>query len=104
MKRFFPVGIVRQCWAALLVLAFFASTVLAAGSGENVLLIINPDSPSSRYIGNYYKNARNIPDANVIYWKTNTGYSDFANQSLDALFGMLANRGIADHVDYVIIP
>lgn len=77
----------------------------AGGGGENVLLIINPESPSSLYLGNYYKNARNIPDANVIYYKSEVNsYANFADRSIDALFGALQHRGIDDHVDFVVIP
>ena len=81
-----------------------AATVRAGGSAENVLLIIDPSSVESLYIGKYYKNARNIPDRNVLYVDADAAnYPDFAANHLDALFGTLANADIGDHIDYIVI-
>lgn len=77
----------------------------AGGTPENALLIIDPTSAESLYIGNYYKHARNLPDANVIYMDPlAANYSTFSVNNYDALFGHLANAGIEDHIDYIIIP
>jgi len=48
---------------ALLLLAAAAS--LAAQTGENVLLVVNGNDPSSREIGDYYRARRAIPAKNV---------------------------------------
>lgn len=88
----------------VLAVAHPAPLALASGSGENALLIINPSNPESLYIGNYYKHARDIPDANVLYIDPGApDYAQFAAANLDALFGTLANHAIADHIDYIVI-
>ena len=76
----------------------------AGGSPENVLLIIDPSSNDSLYVGNYYKNARHVPDQNVLYMAPGAvDYATFADLKLDALSGFLANSDLADHVDYVVL-
>ncbi len=77
----------------------------AGGTPENVLLIVDPGNRDAMNIANYYKNARNIPDENVLYVNpTAANYATFAADNLDALAGKIADEGIADHVDYVVIP
>jgi hypothetical protein len=44
--------------AALVALAGLVPCALAGGSPENTLIIINPGSNESMFLGNYYKNAR----------------------------------------------
>lgn len=100
----------RRGGALCLVLVVLAGlsaplAVQAGGGPENLLIIIDPANAESKYIGNYYKNARNVPDSNVIYMDPGaSSYAAFAADNLDALFGMLANRGISDHIDYILIP
>jgi hypothetical protein len=90
-----------------LVLGFLVAatgSVYAGGSPENALIVIDPSNPESLYIGNYYKNARNIPDQNVLYIDPNSpDYRDFAVKNLDALFAHLASKKIEDHIDYIIV-
>lgn len=78
---------------------------LAGGSAENVVLIINPGSAESMYLGNYYKNARNIPDSNVVYLEAEGQYTDFAgaNGACDGFFGGISNARIGDHADYAVV-
>ncbi len=91
--------------AALLALVVVTSSAQAGGGPENVLLLIDPSSPNAMHVGNYYRHARNIPDRNVIYVDPRADtFDDHAIFQLDALFGMLANLGIADHIDYIVIP
>jgi hypothetical protein len=76
----------------------------AGGTPENLLLIIDPSNPESLFVGNYYKNARRIPDQNVVYMQPGAArYTAFADDNLDALFGCLANAGIDDHIDYIVV-
>lgn len=92
---------------ALFLAPALASTLaLAGGSPERALLIINPGSAESMYLGNYYKDARNIPDANVLYIEPGPDqYADAAgpNGSIEGVLGALRNAGIADHIDYIIL-
>lgn len=82
------------------------SAALAGGSAENILLIINPGSAESMYLGNYYKNARNIPDRNVLYIDPSApDYAAFtgANGNQDGFLGYLANAKLSDHIDYIVL-
>jgi hypothetical protein len=93
-----PIGLVPACCVLM-----WASSALAGGSPEYALVVIDPNSPESLYVGNYYLNARNIPGQNVLYFASSTTpYASFVSLNQDALFGTLDNRAVADHVDYVI--
>ncbi|MFN0243175.1 MAG: TIGR03790 family protein [Planctomycetota bacterium] len=77
----------------------------AGGSPENAVLVVDPTNAQSMLVANYYKEARDIPDANVVYMApTPPTYAQFAATTLDAFVGALENARIADHVDYVILP
>lgn len=96
----------RATTLAIAVLGCAAATtpLSAGGTPENALLIIDPSNPQSMYIGNYYKQARDIPDVNVLYINpTNSSFVVWSLNHIDMLFGSLANKGIEDHIDYVII-
>lgn len=96
----------RAAATAVAALGCAAATVplRAGGTPENALLIIDPSNAQSMYIGNYYKHARNIPDANVLYINpTNTNFVVWSLNHIDMLFGSLANKGIEDHIDYILI-
>lgn len=74
------------------------------GGPENALVVIDPSSPESIYVGHYYIAARGVPAENVLYMPP--GASDFTSFlafQRDALMGMLSNRGIADHIDYIVL-
>lgn len=80
------------------------ATALAGGTPENILLVIDPSSPESLYIGNYYKHARGIPDANVLYMDADAaGYAAFVDGQGAGFLGALAQRGLEDHIDYVVV-
>jgi hypothetical protein len=90
--------------AALLAALACASPLQAGGSPENALLVIDPTNPVSLHVGNYYRAARSIPAANVVYFSPNPGaYTTFADNTHYAFFGTLENQAIADHIDYVIL-
>ncbi len=96
-------GLMAGVLAAAGVLAVVPPAV-AGGSPENTLLIIDPASNDSLYIGNYYLNARQIPAQNVIYmFPGAANYPAFVSYNLDALFGALANTAIGDHIDYIVV-
>ena len=68
------------------------------------MLLIDPTRPDAMYVGNYYLFARNIPSVNALYMKpTAADYLTFVDENLPALFGDIANKGIRDHVDYIVI-
>jgi hypothetical protein len=81
-----------------------SAAALAGGVGENAVLLIDPSDPVSMRVGNHYKAARLIPDANVIYYRSDaTGYIDFANRVAPTFLAALAQRGLDDHVDFVVL-
>ena len=94
----------RCTWALFLGLLGTPLSALAGGSPENMLLILDPGNPDSLYIGNYYKNIRNVPASNILYMSPNAAsYQAFTAYNQPALFGTLANNRIDDHIDYVVV-
>jgi hypothetical protein len=100
------------CVAAAVLSAGLSPCALAGGSPESTLLIINPASAESMYLGNYYKQARGIPDCNVVYLDPapastpgNPTYADFtgANSTLDAVLGQLKIARLDDHIDFIVV-
>jgi hypothetical protein len=80
------------------------TSAFAGGSAENAVLIIDPSDATSMYVGNYYKNARNIPDTNVLYMSSKaTNYSTFTTTNQSAFTDSILQRGIADYADYAVI-
>lgn len=81
-----------------------ACGAMAGGGPENVLIIIDPTSPESLYLGNYYKNARNIPDSNVLYIDPDAAnYPAFGATQVPGFLGTLTQRRLDDHIDYVVV-
>jgi hypothetical protein len=90
--------------AGLLVGTLAVTGTRAESTGENAVLIVDPTSPISMYVGNYYRAMRDIPATNVLYMNpAAVNYATFAEANLDALFGGLANAAIDDHIDYVVV-
>ena len=95
-------ALVAACATASVALA--AAPALAGGTGNNVLIIIDPSSADSLYVGNYYKIARNVPDRNVLYIApAAANYSTFVGANLDGLFGTLNQRQIGSNIDYIVV-
>ncbi len=92
--------------AALLLSLGRGTTNLLAGSlPENALLIVDPQDAASLFVANYYKNARNIPDTNVLYMQPDAAtWTDHLGYQRPAMDGLLSNRTLTDHIDYVILP
>lgn len=90
--------------AAIALAAGAAAPALAGGSPEHALLVIDPNSAVSLYVGNYYKKARNIPDANVLYLDPDaSAYVPWTQTQLEGFLGQLAQRRIDGQIDYVIV-
>ncbi len=85
-------------------LSLFGGTAWAGGVGENSVLIINPNDANSIWLGNYYKNARQIPDSNIIYLTPGaTNYQQFAQVNIPAVLGEIESRGLTSMVHFVLI-
>ena len=95
--------------ASLLLLAFSTATSgLAGGSGLNTVVVINQSSSNSCELANYFCERRQVPPENVlrIAWSGgNISWSSdqFQTNLLDPLLAMIAARGLAGQVDYVVL-
>lgn len=90
---------------AVLIGAAVVRPTMAGGGPENVLLLVDPTVAESIEVANHYQTIRGVPDRNVIYLDpTPDAFQYFADFHRHALLGMLEQRGIADHIDYVVIP
>ena len=88
-----------------LALVALAAAVAAAEGPENAILVVDPTSHDAMYVANYYKAARGLPDANVLYMAPGAAnLAAFAGANRDGLLGALANRRLDDHADLVILP
>jgi uncharacterized protein (TIGR03790 family) len=90
-------------WRALVPL-LAASSALAQGP-ENVLLVVNRASPVSMRIGEYYRERRGIPEANVCAIKappgetiTRRGYDETVARPVAAC---LKSRGLVEKILYI---
>ncbi len=67
-------------------------------------MLVDPSSPESLWAANYYKEARQIPDRNVLYMDpVAADYPGFTVTNLETLHGVLQERGIRDHIDYIVV-
>ena len=90
--------------APLVFLCVAAVPAAAGGTGENALLVVDPTSSDALWAANHYRAARDIPACNVLYMDPSaTNYQSFVDTNLEGLFGTLADRGIADHIDYIVV-
>jgi len=103
MYRFRPSRPVRLS-LVIGVVSFAVSIADAGGGGENAVVIVDPQVPESLYVGHYYATARDLPAENVLYMPAGAAnFTSFLDFQRDALLGMLANRDIDDHVDFIVI-
>ena len=81
-----------------------AAPALAGGGPENALLIVNPQSAESMYVANYYRNARNLPESNLLYMAGDAAsYNAWTSVQLPGFTGNLVQTRVNDHIDYVIV-
>jgi len=91
---------------------FFAlgfGKVQGAGSGLNVVVVVNQNSSNSIELGNYYAERRQVPPQNIlrIGWPSASNVawqdSDFATFLYNPLVSMLASRQLTNQIDYVVL-
>ncbi len=90
----------------VLVLAV-AGPAWAGGGPENLLLVVNPQSPASLTIANHYIQLRQIPPANVVYlpWDPKAETTDidaFRQRILRPVILATRKHRPADQIDYVV--
>ncbi|HEX3601519.1 MAG TPA: TIGR03790 family protein, partial [Lacipirellulaceae bacterium] len=85
----------------------FANTTRAGGGPENVLLVVNANSESSKTIANCYIELRKIPASNVLYidWKgsldSDSGVN-FRDKILAPIIRTLDDRHLTTQIDYIV--
>ena len=95
----------------LILIAVFAlcgaTTLVAGGGPENVLVVVNADSASSKMLANYYVAGRNIPAQNVVYLngipdKEIVDMGFFRDKILKPLIKEIESRKLAASIDYIV--
>jgi hypothetical protein len=86
------------------VLALSAGLAHAGGTPENALLIIDPLSPASLHVGNYYWHARALlPNAVLYLDPDSSNYPTWVSTIQPGFLGELAQREIRSQIDYAIV-
>ena len=86
-----------------------ACTAWAGGSGLNVIVVVNQNSPNSVQLGNDYCEQRGVPPQNVLRLTGWTGGSinwspdDFKNYLLDPLLNLVSSRGLTNQSQFVLL-
>ena len=106
------ISTVSAQWLCVLFVAFgvassSATSVLAGGGPENVLLVVNPRSPASLSIANHYVQLRRIPPNNLFFlpWDPKADTTDvgtFRQRILVPILRTIEERKLAEQIDYVI--
>src|ERR1017187_7062771 len=86
-----------------------AGKVWAGGSGLNVIVVVNQNSPQSVQLGNDYCEQRGVPPQNLLRMTGWTGGSinwspaDFQICLLNPLLVMVASRGLTHQAQFVLL-
>lgn len=94
------------CCLLVFVLLGGARIARAGGGPENVLLVVNSESPVSLAVANFYQSLRQIPDSNVLYlaWDPKEQVTDvdrFREKILLPIIEHLARQGALEWIDCV---
>ena len=89
-------------------IAGLCTQVLAGGSGLNVVVIVNQNSPDSVELGNYYCEQRGVPPQNLLRVNWAGGSVNWTRAEFEAtlrtpLNAMLAARALTNQIDYVLL-
>jgi len=98
------------CHAAMFALLLSAvNLVWAAGSGLNVIVVVNQNSTNSLQLGNDYCEQREVPPQNFLRmtgWTNgsiNWSPADFQTYLLNPLLAMVASRGLTNQAQFVLL-
>jgi len=80
---------------------------LAGGGPENVLLVVNADSPDSLAVANEYIGLRHVPAGNVVYLSglpagPSIKVADFRERVLRPVWEVAEQRGLGGQIDYLV--
>ena len=93
----------------ILLMVWFECPSFAGGSGLNVLVVVNPGSPNSLALGNYYCERRQVPPLNVVRMESWTGGNiawtrgQFQSALLTPVLTQMAARGLGSQIDFVLL-
>src|SRR5271165_1541558 len=95
-------------WLACFLCLVAAPSVLAGGSGYNVVIVVNQSSSNSVQLGNYYAEKRQVPPQNFLRVNWTGGNiawdeTNFNATLLNPLLAMLASRQLTNQIDYVVL-
>ena len=93
--------------ACLLALLSFPATAIAGGGPENVLLVVNANSDSSKMIANWYIAGRGIPARNVVYLdsvpeRERVTQQVFSKNILEPVLNAITERQLDRSIDYIV--
>lgn len=99
--------VLRIALAAAACFGLLARTATAGGGPENVLLVVNANSDSSKTIANHYIQLRKLPATNVVYidWKAGIeriSVNTFSTRLLSPLLKTIEQRGLSNQIDYIV--
>ncbi len=93
----------------IVAVVWLALEAWGGGSGLNVVVVVNQKSTNSVELGNEYCEKRGVPPQNLFRMTGWTGgslswiRSEFEGNLRDPLLAMLAERGLSNQVDYVLL-
>lgn len=98
--------LVRNLWGWLLVACLVGSLVQGGGGPENVLVVVNAESWSSRSLANEYMALRSIPASNRVELEgigieETIGVEDFRKQILVPILRYLEQASLTAQIDYI---
>jgi uncharacterized protein (TIGR03790 family) len=93
--------------SAAVVLALLVAGSAHAQTADNVLLLVNENSPASLDIGNYYAQKRSIPPSNIVRLKAATTDTterlEYLRTIEAPLAAFLASRRLQDQILYIVL-
>ena len=81
----------------------------SGGSGLNVMVVVDPNSPNSLALGNYYCEKRHVPPQNVVRLANWTGGNiawtrgQFQTALLNPLLSQISACGLGSQIDFVLL-
>ncbi len=99
-------GLIRKVWGWWLAIGLAGSLVQAGGGPENVLVVVNAESWSSRSLANEYMALRSIPASNRLELdgigiEEAVGVEDFRKQILVPILRYLEQASLTAQIDYI---
>lgn len=97
----------RSVLLACFVFGLGVTQAQGGGGPENLLLVINQNSESSKTIANHYVRLRDIPPGNVLYldWKRGTaptGGTIFRDEILNPILKTIEERKLTAQISYIV--